>query len=176
MGNELFSDLTQRLRAVVGTPRAESAIRSQLEQTVADPGPLLAATENLPEDEIMYFEDEHLSIWHCRFQPDFLMPPHEHKLKVFIAGYSGVERSILYQRTDQGLVEKGTVDARAGEVIELGQNAIHAVRAAEGVPSYAIHVYLGPLMQLKRDLYDWDSGKAVEFSMDNFEAMKRSTQ
>ncbi len=102
------------------------------------------------------------------------MPPHEHCLKVLIGAYSGGEKSILYERTADGLKEIDTVIAYAGEVIALDKDAIHAVTTQDDQPSHAIHVYFGPLMKLERDLFDWDSGHAVNFTLENFDAMKRS--
>ncbi len=32
---------------------------------------------------------------------------------------------------------------------------------------------MGPLMKLKRALFDWETGEKVEFSMDNFYAMQK---
>jgi len=37
-----------------------------------------------------------------------------------------------------------------------------------------LHIYEGPLTQVKRSLFDWVSGDKVEFSMDNFREMQKS--
>ena len=163
----------QSVRYAATLENPENAIREVLLETIKTPEAIFAATSGEDEDEILYFEDDSVSIWRCRFQPKILMLPHEHCLKVLIGVYSGGEKSILYRRTEEGLKEAGTVTAHAGEVITLGKAAIHAVTTHDDRPSDAIHVYLGPLMKLERDLFDWDSGKAIEFTLENFDAMKR---
>lgn len=169
-----FETMVQDLRACVGSPDPQAAIRLYLERLVQYPAaPLLTASDQLSDPETLFFEDADLSIWHCRFQPGTMMPPHEHLLPVFIACYAGEEKSVLFQTNDSGLEHIGDLSAHAGDVILLDQDAIHAVTANGDRPSEAIHVYLGPLMTLKRDLFDWESGDAVPFTMDAFESMKR---
>ena len=165
--------LVQSIRLAANKDDPEAAIREVLLETVKNPDAIFAATTNEDGDETMYFEDDSVSIWRCRFQPKIIMPPHEHLLKVLIGVYSGGEKSILYKCTEDGLKEAGSVIAHAGEVITLGKAAIHAVTTKDDKPSDAIHVYLGPLMQLERDLFEWESGKPVAFTLENFNAMKR---
>ncbi|MGR3709159.1 MAG: hypothetical protein ACU0A9_06925 [Alterinioella nitratireducens] len=168
-----FDTLVSDIRQAAKAPDAEAAIREVLTAVVADPAPLIAATPEDGEDEILYFEDETLSIWRCRFHPHEAIPAHEHKLKVLIAGYAGGETSALYRRGPGGLEHIETVTARAGDVITLDRDAIHTVTTEGGAPSLAIHVYLGPLTALQRDLFDPETGAAVAFTMESFEAMKR---
>lgn len=168
-----FAQLARDLTSAASRVDAALAVRGVLEQAIADPGAILAATPADADDEVMLAENPHASIWRCRFQPSEIMPPHEHHMPVLIATYAGVERSLIYRRTPKGLEQTGTVDIAAGEVRLLPADVIHAVVGANGTPSDAIHVYLGPLMQVKRDLYDWETGQAVDFTMEAFEAMKR---
>ena len=169
-----FEKLVEAIKAAQTNDNPEAAISDVLQQAIRNPDAIFAATPQGAEEETCHYEDDRLSIWSCRFHPNVMMPPHEHCLKVLIGTYSGAEKSVLYKRTDDGLKETGTITAETGEVIVLDKEAIHAVTAAGGCPSDAIHVYLGPLMQLERDLFDWDSGAVVPFTMDNFEAMKKA--
>lgn len=168
-----FSELANRVSAAAKGADAVQAIRAILQGAIADPDAIFAATPQGEDDETMILENDHVSIWRCRFQPHEIMPPHEHKMPVLIATYSGTERSLIYQRRDGALEQTGTVDISAGQVRALPDDVIHAVVGAHGRPSDAIHVYLGPLMQIERDLFDWDTGASVTFTMDAFEALKR---
>lgn len=168
-----FQDIVDQIRATKGAPDPIAAALDVLQRAISAPDALRAATEGVEEDETSLFEDEHFSIWRCRFQPHVLMPPHEHRLPVLIAAYDGAESSILYERSEGGLKEIGNVTAKSGEVILLPEDAIHAVTAEGDRPSDAIHVYFGPLMSLKRDLFDWDTGEPVDFTMEAFESMTR---
>lgn len=168
-----FVSFVSDVRKAAEAPDANAAVRSLLEQTVADPGPIAAATPSDGDDEACLYEDETVSIWWCRFQPHVVMPPHEHLLDVHIAGYSGGEKNILY-RTEAGeLKHDNTVVVTPGEVLTLDKDAVHAVSAEGDEPSLALHVYMGPLMKLKRALFDWQTGEKVDFTMENFYAMQR---
>ncbi len=168
-----FEGFVDAVREAACEPDANAAVRAVLERCVADPDRIRNQTPLEGDDEVMLFEDDKLSIWRCRFQPQVLMPPHEHKLDVHIAGYSGREKSILFKRRNDQLKFEGTEIVGSGEVLSLDDKCIHAVTAEGDVPSLALHVYMGPLMQLKRGLYDWETGEQVDFTLENFDAMKR---
>ncbi len=174
MKNFTFDSFVDLVREAAEQPDADAAVRGVLTKSVANPLALIDATPIEGEDEVMLYEDEAVSIWRCCFQPHVIMPPHEHKMVVHIAGYSGVELSYRYQVESGELSFKDKIAVGQGEVITLESNTIHAVTAQGDKPSYALHVYMGPLMKISRDLFDWDSGDRIAFTMDNFHNMKRS--
>ncbi len=162
-------------REAVGSPQPTKAVRALLEETIAQTDPQ-AIIDSIPlgdEEEIMLFEDEHASIWFCRFDPSVVLPPHEHKMNVHIGVLRGGEKNILYRREAGTLKHIKTKTVNPGEVLSLGSDGIHAVTADGDEPSYALHVYEGPLMQIKRSLFDWESGEEIEFTMENFYAMQK---
>jgi len=168
-----YEALVADVRAAATRPEPIEAIRAVLHAAIADPAAIRAVYSETEDDEVCLFEDESLSIWRCRFQPTEFLPPHEHKLPVLIAAYSGAEESTMYRREANKLKKTGTLRVRAGEVTLLDEDAIHSVTALDDQPSDAFHVYMGPLMSLKRDLFDWDTGRVVQFTMENFHSMIR---
>ncbi len=158
---------------VAKIPQPTKALRKLLEETLADPGSVIGAISLGDEEEIMLYEDDSLSLWFCRFNPDVVMPPHEHKMTVHIGVLSGGEKNIMYRRENNELKHIKTKVVHSGEILTLGPDGIHAVTADGDKPSYALHIYEEPLMQVKRSLFDWDSGEKVEFTMENFYAMTR---
>ena len=168
-----FENFTASVREAAKANDANEKVRALLEEIVSDPAPIIAATPEDGEDEICLFEDETVSIWSCRFQPHVVMPPHEHLLDVHIAGYSGGEKNILFKIDDGELKHDSTVVVEPGQVLTLDKDAVHAVSAEGDAPSLALHVYMGPLMKLKRALFDWQTGEKVDFTMENFYAMQR---
>ena len=168
-----FDSLVEAVREAARSDRPNEAVRELLLTTVADPQPIIAATDLKDDDEVCLFEDESVSIWVCCFQPHVVMPPHEHLLDVHIAGYSGGEKNILFKIEDGKLLHDETEVVQPGQVLTLGEDAVHAVSAEGTRPSLAIHVYMGPLMKLQRALFDWETGEKIEFSMDNFYAMQK---
>ncbi|WP_458792306.1 hypothetical protein [Yoonia sp. MH D7] len=168
-----FDGLVKDVRTAAGEPDRSRAVRAVLQQYVSDPAPIIDATPSGGDDEIMLFEDENLSIWWCRFQPHITMPPHEHKLEVHIATYSGGEKNILFKRESGKLRHDKTHVVQTGEVFTLDEDGLHAVVGNGDKPSLSLHVYMGPLSKLKRDLFDWATGEPLTFTMENFDRMKR---
>ena len=105
--------------------------------------------------------------------PNVVFAPHEHGMGVHIAVYRGTEVEVLYKRAPGKLRYGGNTLVKAGEVVRLGPEAIHAITSDGSEQSIALHVYEGPLTQIERSLFDWTTGEAVEFSMENFYAMAR---
>lgn len=171
----VFDALVDRVRAAAGGPDPRSAVRAVLAEALEQAEALLAETPTEGPDEENLFEDDTVSIWRSRFQPDVVMPAHEHKVPVLIACYAGAETSFVFARTGDGLERTGTVTARAGEIIELPEDAIHKVTAEGDRPSEAVHVYFGPLTRLDRALFDPATGATLAFTMENFEALKTAT-
>ena len=73
----------------------------------------------------------------------------------------------------RALGEEKIKDVYAGDMLSLGPEAVHAVTAGTAEPSLALHVYLGPLMQIERSLFNWRTGEAIPFTMENFQAQSR---
>lgn len=168
-----FDGYVDAVRKAIASDNPNAAVRATLAEIVADPDPIIAATPVDGEDEINLYEDDTVSIWHCRFKPHVLMPPHEHLLDVHIAGYSDGEKSIMFKCENGKLVHDRTIIVRPGDVVSLKKDEMHAVTAEGDQPSLALHVYMGPLNSLKLGLFDWVTGERVDFSQENFDKMKR---
>ena len=123
------------------------------------------------DDEIL-FEDESVSIWFVRFAPGLHVPPHDHQTTATIGVYEGAEDNHFYLREADGLVHTSTRRVGPGDVIALKPDGIHSVEAADGRPSCGIHVYLAELTKIERSLFHWETGEAVPFTDENYDAMK----
>ena len=168
-----YETFVDAARAAAGRPDATRSVRYLLKQTLSNPAAVAAAIPAQDEDEVLLFEDDTVSIWSCRFQPYVVMPPHEHKMHAHIGVFSGGEKNILFQQEATGLRHIATKVVEPGEVFSIGADGIHAVTADGSKPSHALHVYLGPLMKVQRALFDWETGEKVDFTMENFDKMKR---
>lgn len=172
--DKVFTDLVTDIRTVVSRPDHDADLRALLEGSFSSQNEIADAIAATEEDEILLFEDETCSIWSCRFNPDVVMPPHEHKMTVHIAVYRGSELQVLYRRDPDQLRHERNRRVDPHQVLTLSADAVHAVTSGTDKPSHAIHVYEGPLTTIKRDLFDWSTGATVDFSMDNFHAMVRA--
>lgn len=160
-------------REAASAPEPSKSVRALLEATLKDPQTLAKEIPSQAEDEILLFEDDTVSIWSCRFTPATVLPPHEHKMSVHIGVVSGCEKNIMFRREEGALSHAATKLVKAGDILSLGPDGIHAVTAGGTIPSHALHIYLGPLTQTDRSLFDWETGAPVAFTNENFERMKK---
>jgi len=173
MTNPIIDEFVERARTAAASDTSTSAIRELLKGSLSESDAMADAIASLEDDEVMVFEDETCSIWTCRYDSDVVLAPHEHCMSVHIAVYRGAEVEVLYKREPGRLKHGGNKLVSAGEVVSLGPDAIHAITADGSGQSHAIHIYEGPLTEVKRSLFDWNSGEEVDFTMENFHAMRR---
>jgi predicted metal-dependent enzyme (double-stranded beta helix superfamily) len=148
-------------------------VRKLMDAAFADPQAVKAATPEFAEDDVILFEDDKVSIWHCRFQPGLHVPPHDHQTPAIIGLYEGTERNSFYEVDGDRLVLKGSKESKPGDVLAIGSEGIHSVEAVGDVPCIGIHVYLSCLTTIERSLFDWESGAAMPFTDDNYGKMKK---
>jgi predicted metal-dependent enzyme (double-stranded beta helix superfamily) len=168
-----FNTLVANILTAVDASNPDMAIRGVLKDAVSNSADIISATPNDGSDGDMLYEDERVSIWWCRFETNVLIPAHEHRMDVYIAGYSGAEKQILFTRDEAGLHFKETVTVHPGEIISLDKSCIHSVIAEGNIPACSIHVYRGPLSKTSRGLFDWNTGKEYPFSQEKFDALTR---
>lgn len=171
-----YTDFVSQIRDAASADNPSEAVYNTLYLTLSDQELLEDGLPRQDVDEILLFEDDTVSIWSCMFDPQFIMPAHEHRMEVHIGVVSGFEKNIMFQQQQNSLQHTETKIVSPGEILTIHKDAIHAVSAHGDTPSHALHVYMGPLSKIKRDLFDWDTGGTVTFSMDNFENMKRSSK
>lgn len=169
-----YDNFVEKMRAAANSKTPTKSVCGELSSVLASVELKNSGLPEQAEDEILLFEDDTVSIWSCRFDSEFVMPPHEHKMEVHIGVVSGQEKNIMFEQKDGALKHINSVIVKSGEVLSIGADALHAVTADGHTHSHALHVYLGPLTKVKRDLFDWTTGAAIDFTMENFEKMKRS--
>lgn len=167
--------LVEKLRQAALLEDAERQVRKLMTAAFRNPDDIAAAMPDFDGDDEILFEDDSVSIWYCRFMPGMHVPPHDHQTTATIGVYRGAEDNHFYLREEGQLLHKSSRRVGPGEVIAIKPDGIHSVEAADGQPSYAIHVYLAPLTRVQRSLFDWQSGQASPFSDEKFEAMKRGS-
>jgi len=174
MSQDILENLVAQVREAAATEKASSAIRSLMQHSQSRKNEYADAIAAMPDDEVMLFEDNTCSIWTCRYDSTIVLAPHEHRMGVHIAVYRGAEVEVLYKLEPGKLCHSGNRLIKAGDVVRLDQDAVHAVTAEGRDQSHAIHIYEGPLTRSQRSLFDWVSGEQVEFTMENFHSMARN--
>ena len=92
--------------------------------------------------------------------PGVLQPAHDHAMNAFIGVFEGCEEQRFWARTATGVESATGRLLEAGEVVALGERAIHAISAPAGVRARAVHVYLGDIYDVERSVFDptrWSS-------------------
>jgi len=175
----MLDRLIERLKSAAvsdhSQPPADLAIVSLLTEYVQHLKANHSARPMFEDDNVILFEDDHISIWFCRFQPKVKVPPHNHMMTAMIGVYDGIEENALYDADDQGnLTPRQIKHVHAGEVLRIAPDEIHGVTCVSDHPSEAIHVYLGPLTRVDRNLYDVEHGTVLSFTDENYKTLSKT--
>ena len=135
----------------------------------------ITARPKFEEDDVILFEDDKISIWFCRFHPGTKIPPHNHNMTAIIGVYAGTEGNALYKKDkDERLTCYQINNVHAGEVLCIAPDAIHGVTCLSDHPSEAIHVYLGAITRVERNLYDLEHGEVLPYTEENYENLSKT--
>ena len=96
--------------------------------------------------DLICFRSPTLTVLKAVTPPKFKTPPHNHKMWAVIGTYEGQEDNTFYRRGEKGLEKAGGKDLKIGDVVALGEDAIHAIANPLDRPSSAIHIYGGDLL------------------------------
>lgn len=162
-----------RLRDAASSSDAATRIEALMSEAFRDPEAVRASMPAFDTDEEILFENDSLSVYYCRFDPDQQVPPHDHRTTAVIGVYEGGEVNSFYRTEGGRLVEESTVTLEPGDVLRIGPEAIHTVMTSGSEACYGLHVYLAPLTTTDRSLYDWETGAAEPMTDERFEALTR---
>ena len=88
-----LNDLVMRLRFAAKGDDPRAAIKTILEDAVKDPQHVQDGIPTFEDNDTILFEDDTVSIWHCRFMPGYSVPAHDHQMFATIGVYRGAERN-----------------------------------------------------------------------------------
>ena len=132
------------------------AVRDVLDELISDPARLEAA---LGPVEIGGITTLHraadLTVLQVAWTPGIALNPHEHRMWAAIGMYGGQEDNSFFRRVRGGLEAVGGRELGAGEVLVLGEDAIHSVANSRRDFAVALHVYGGDFFSAERS--EWDS-------------------
>jgi predicted metal-dependent enzyme (double-stranded beta helix superfamily) len=131
------------------------AVRDVLDELVADPAGLeraLGAVQTGGITTLHHAAD--LTVLHVAWTPGMALYPHEHRMWAAIGMYGGQEDNAFFRRAAGGLEAAGGRELPAGEVLVLGDDAIHSVANSGREFAVALHVYGGDFFSVERS--EWD--------------------
>jgi predicted metal-dependent enzyme (double-stranded beta helix superfamily) len=139
------------------------AVRELLDRTLSDPGPVAEAFAPTESGLTLLHCTDELTVLHVVWAPGMRIYPHDHRMWAAIGIYAGQEDNAFYRRTGPGerfLAESGGRRIVTGDVLLLGDDAIHAVSNPRRELTGAIHVYGGDLVDKPRS--QWGPGAEEE--------------
>jgi len=106
--------------------------------------------------------------------PGVLQPPHDHEMHAIIGVFEGREDQRFFARSADGVTPAAGRPLEAGDVMVLGERAIHAISSPEGQPARAIHVYFGDIYAIDRSLFHPDTLEPLPYTASNYDELCRA--
>ena len=162
-------------RSAAADARPVAAVNTLMSQTFTDPQAIAKAVGSfIAADECLY-EDDEVSVYTVRFAPHELVPPHNHRMPAFLGVYEGTEVNLLYRQVESGrlkLAKRRVLNP--GDTMAMGGDGIHAVHTDNIMPSLGLHIYLGRLSTVSRELFDTETGQSMPFTDANYRMLVRA--
>src|SRR5580692_8457448 len=118
------------------------AVRDVLAELVSDGSGLEQALGPVSRGGITTLHNSaDLTVLHVAWTPGMTLYPHEHRMWAVIGMYGGQEDNAFFRRARGGLEPTGGRELQAGEVLVLGDDAIHSVANSRKDFALALHVY-----------------------------------
>ena len=106
---------------------ALAAVQAVVTAAVGDPGSIDAILGvDLGESDAL-FSSADLTVQRIQWPPGFESSTHEHRMWAVVGVYTGLEQNRIYRRSGSGIEQCGDRAVGEGEVLLLGEDAIHSV-------------------------------------------------
>lgn len=155
-----LEELVTDCRAAIGDSDPRGAIKELLSRSVHRPGDAAEALAVPGAGLQILYNDADLTVLNVVWPPLMSLYPHDHCMWAAIAIYGGQEDNEFYRRSERTLVPSGGKQLREGDVLLLGDDAVHGVKNPERRYTGAIHVYGGDFVNQPRS--QWDPETLVE--------------
>ena len=109
-----------------------------------------------------------LTVLAIEWPPGMYDPPHDHGMTAAITMLVGQEHHSLFRTgAGEGLAASGDKVVSEGDVLVLGDDAVHAVRNPRSTWSLALHVYAGDFFNAPRREWDADGLRGRSLDIDD---------
>ena len=167
---------TDAILAVAKGPDPLERIRAVLRDITDRFHALGALVHEEDDDEVLLHASEHLTIYHITLSPGLQYPAHNHLMDALIGIYRGGETNFMYPVAANRLLAPQRHDVVAPAVVHLPSDAVHSVANTGSTRSGALHVYLGNLPRVRRQLWGLQTDRAEPFDNDRYLAGARPIQ
>lgn len=159
-------ELIQGCRDALHEAEPRLAVREVLERAVESPADLAAAFGEPAAGLNVLHNAPDLTILNVVWPPAMCLWPHDHRMWAAIAIYGGREDNTFYRRDGTHIVEAGGKTLRDGEILLLGDDAIHGVMNPEREYTGAIHVYGGDFIAKPRSQWNRETLDEEPYDLD----------
>lgn len=115
------------------------------------------------DDEVLLHASPTLTIYHITLSPGLQYPPHNHLTTALVGIYVGSETNFLYPVVGRRLGPPQRQDLLAPAVLHMRPHAVHSVANTGHARSGGLHVYLGDLTRIRRQMWALEGGDARPF-------------
>ena len=152
------ADIVSRCQAAIAETTPVLAVRDVLDELISDPGSLERAVGPVERGGITTLHNaDELTVLRVAWTPGMVLNPHDHRTWAAIAIYGGQEDNTFYRRGAHGLEQSGGKEVVAGEVLVLGDDAVHSVANSRREYAVALHVYGGDFFGPGRSEWDFET-------------------
>jgi predicted metal-dependent enzyme (double-stranded beta helix superfamily) len=164
-------EIVERCRSALAEHTPVLAVRDVLNELISDPARLERVLGVVDSGGITTLHNAaDLTVLQVAWTPGISLYPHEHRMWAAIGMYGGQEDNAFYRRVRGGLEAAGGRELGSGEVLVLGDDAIHSVANSRREFAVALHVYGGDFFSAERS--EWDAETYEERPRD-FERTQR---
>ena len=161
-----LDSLIEQCVLAVADPDPRLAVRDVLERSVTQLDGLIEALgAPTPGIDVLY-RAPNLTVLNVVWPPGMSLFPHEHRMWAAISIYRGREDNAFYRRQGTRIVGSGGKVLGEGDVLLLGDDAIHSVANPARAYTGAIHVYGGDFVAEPRSQWDADTLEEEPYDMD----------
>ena len=145
--------------------RSRQPMKEVVARAVSDPAALMRVIgePEKPGVQVLHKSPE-ITVMNLLWAPRQLALPHDHRMAAVIGMYTGREDNLFWRRIANPVkfqIEPAGGEALGtGDVTLLGHDIVHSVVNPLNRISAAIHVYLGPFLEIERSM--WDAETLVE--------------
>jgi len=151
----VVEEIVARCQAALTEQAPSMAIRDVLAELVSKSGELEQTLGPVSRGGIRTLHTAaDLTVLQVAWTPGITLYPHEHRMWAVIGMYGGQEDNAFFRRIPGGLEPSGGREVAAGEVLVLGNEAIHSVANSRQEYAVAVHVYGGDFFSVERS--EWD--------------------
>lgn len=123
--------------------------------------------------EVICHQSPELTVMLLGTLPGVVQPPHDHNMTAIIGVFEGCEEQRFWARGESGLTPTPGRMLEAGDVMTLGERAVHAISSPDGHAARAIHVYFGDIYGTDRSLFNPDTLEEHAYESDLYDQFCR---